>query len=239
VLEDLKQKQDAKSSFFSQVILCSRHMPFRYDNLAYEENRNLIPEEYWLPIPENKELANSKTFHYLNALHYVDAQIGIFLENAAAEGLLDNTIVLLYGDHLGLHKYYPNEAESIAEEYPEYAFVNQSTFNSLPLIIYDPSGTLKGKSFDLPGGQTDIMPTLLYLLGIDQREYPFAMGKNLLNTQRRYTVISNGTVIGTVQDEESVRNILLMYKISETLIKQDYFGYLVEDLRKEEPLPEK
>jgi phosphoglycerol transferase MdoB-like AlkP superfamily enzyme len=221
-LEDLLEKQEQHENFFSQIILCSSHTPFRYDNISAEENRNLIPAEYWLPIPEEEELAESKTFHYLNALHYVDAQIGIFLENAREEGLLEETVVLIYGDHLGLHKYAPNEAERIAEEYPDYAFVNDAYYNSVPLIIYDPSGKTAHQTFPIPGGQSDVMPTLLYLLGVDQGEYVFAMGKVLVNTDRVYTVTSNGTLIGEIPDETTERILKLSYKISDYLVTEEY-----------------
>ena len=222
VLADLQNKKGLQENFFTQIVLCSSHMPFRYDNISAEENRNLIPQEYWLPVPEDERLAESKTFHYLNTLHYVDAQIGIFLENAEQAGLLEDTVVLIYGDHLGLHKYYPSEAESIAEDYPEYAFVNANHYNSIPLIIYDPSGKTEHQTFTIPAGQSDIMPTLLYLLGVDSGEYVFALGKVLVNTDRNYTVTSNGTLIGELPDEQTERILKLAYKISDYLVNSEY-----------------
>ena len=233
VLQDLEKQQGKEEHFFSQIILCSSHTPFRYDNLSNEENRNLIPKEYNLPVPTQKDLAESKTFHYLNALHYVDAQLGLFLEKAEKAGLLEDTVVLIYGDHLGIHKYAPNEAESIAWEYEEYAFLSGEDYHTVPLIIHDPSGNTKSETFTLPGGQSDIMPTLLYLLGVDKEEYPFAMGKVLVNTKRNYTLIANGTVIGTIPNEEAKKTALLMYKISDALIERDHFGDLVKDLRQQ------
>ena len=231
VLEDLSKNKDKNESFFSQIILCSSHTPFRYDNLAKEENRNPIPAEYCLPTPSDRKLAASKTFHYFNGLHYVDAQIGIFLEKAEKEGLLEDTVVLIYGDHLGIHKYFPQDAESVAETYPDYAFINEGEYFSVPLIIHDPSGKTEGKTFDIPGGQSDIMPTLLYLLGAKQEEYAFAMGKVLVNTDKNYTLIANGTIIGDQPDEEVKEILEMMYKVSDYIVERDEFGDLVKDER--------
>jgi hypothetical protein len=116
----------------------------------------------------------------------------------------------------------PEQAERIAEEYPDYAFVNDAYYNSVPLIIYDPSGKTAHQTFPIPGGQSDIMPTLLYLLGVDQGEYVFAMGKVLVNTDRVYTVTSNGTLIGEIPDETTERILKLSYKISDYLVTEEY-----------------
>ena len=233
VLSDLEKQLQGDDHFFTQIILCSSHTPFRYDNLSNEENRNPIPNEYCLPTPSDRVVANSKTFHYLNTLHYVDAQIGIFLEKAEQQGLLEDTVVLIYGDHQGIHKYFPADAENIGEHFEDYAFIEEPEYHSVPLIIYDPSGKTEGKTFEVPGGQSDIMPTLLYLLGVDEKEYSFAMGKVLVNTDKNYALIANGTIIGEAPDEEDIKIIEMMYKISDYIVERDEFGYMVKEEREE------
>ncbi len=216
VIEELTKKTGNGRAFFSHIVLCSSHMPFDYidedlgDRLAFQT--------------EERELKNSKTLAYLNCLRYVDEQIGKFLENAKSAGLLENSVVLIYGDHTGLHKYYPSDAAEIADEYEEFSFVNEEETAAIPLIVYDPSNRTEHRQFDTVGGQVDIMPTLCYLLGMDREDYGFAMGRALVNTSRNYTVLSNGVVIGDGKLNPLYREaIYRMYNTADLIVTLEYY----------------
>lgn len=213
VTDTLTKSLNEGERYFAHVVLCSSHMPFLY---APEEDR-IFSAMY----PEEK---NSKVLGYLDSIHYADRQIGIFLENAEAAGVLENTIVVLYGDHTGLHKYYPQEADAIADRYDELAFLNEDKYSTLPLIVYDPSGTTAHVCCETIGGQIDILPTVMYLVGMEREEYSFAMGKNILNTDRNYTVLSNGTIVGDFDEESEEYEILYrMYNTADLIVKENYF----------------
>ncbi len=175
----------------------------------------------------------------MNCLHYVDAQLGQFLQTAEKEGLLENTVVLIYGDHTGIHKYYPTVAEKLAEENQEYAFLNSEEYYTVPLIIYDPSGATAHQTVDTIGGQIDILPTLLYLLGVPKEDYAFAMGRVLLNTERNYTVLSNGAIVGELDRNAPEYDIVYrMYETADMIVYNNYFGFhIAPDIfrKKEEP----
>ena len=82
----------------------------------------------------------------------------------------------------------------------------------------------ESKKFDTIGGQIDVMPTLLYALGVDSSVYEnTALGRNLLNTNRNFAVLTNGTVKGfnlTQEEEDMIKNSL---DISDKIITSDYF----------------
>ena len=64
----------------------------------------------------------------------------------------------------------------------------------VPLIIHIP-GYEDGEEIDTYGGQIDIMPTTLHLLGIDTRSYAL-MGQDLLSHEKNETIVfRNGNVI--------------------------------------------
>ena len=64
----------------------------------------------------------------------------------------------------------------------------------VPLIIHIP-GSEDGEEIDTYGGQIDIMPTTLHLLGIDTRSYAL-MGQDLLSHEKNETIVfRNGNVI--------------------------------------------
>ncbi len=233
-LEKLILKKEQNGKFFSQIILCSSHTPFEY---ILEK----MPEGKLPIVPEEKALQKNKVISYFNCLHYVDAQIGKFLENAEREGLLENSIVLIYGDHTGIHKYNPLECIDIAEKYEELAFIEEEEYPTIPLIIYDPSGQTEHTEIETLGGQVDIMPTLCYLLGMEREEYSFAMGRVLLNTGRNCTILPNGTMIGQVS-EDAEEMLYRMYNTADFIVKKGYFKRISEsetsDGVREDALPE-
>ena len=68
------------------------------------------------------------------------------------------------------------------------------------------------------------MPTILYLLGIDNDKYiNTAMGRNLLNTNRSYAIINDGTVKGDNLSEKDIEIIKSSQELSDKIIRADYF----------------
>lgn len=194
--------------FYAHTITLSNHGPFD------------LPSEL-RQLSLDPELNVSELGGYFESVHYTDAQIGIFLKNLDKEGLLDNSIVVITGDHTGVHKYYNDSVNTLTNKEDWYLDTGNHT---VPFIIYDKS--LKTpKTFDTIGGQIDIMPSMLYLLGADSNKYKdTAFGRNLLNTNRSFAVITNGTVKGTdltAGEEKLIGNSL---ELSDKMIRADYLN---------------
>ena len=108
---------------------------------------------------------------YASELQYVDTEAGKILDAFRTRGLLDNTIVIVHGDHgeeFGEHggKFH---ASSVYEEQLRVAFVVR-----LPPRLHVP----RGQKLDIPVSLLDLTPTLLDLLGIKRPE-PLA-GRSLV-----------------------------------------------------------
>ncbi len=155
---------------------------------------------------------------YFQSVNYADKQIGRFIENLDREGVLDNTIIVVYGDHNGVHKYYADEVSKLNNQEPWWD--NQGR---VPLIIY--SKNLDGKEIKTIGGQIDILPTLVYTLGLEKDLYQnAAMGRNLLNTKKSFSLLNDGTIIGRENlSTEDIKHIEQSFDISEKLIRSNYF----------------
>ena len=109
---------------------------------------------------------------------------------------MDNTIVVIYGDHGGIHKYYIDELKDIeldGDWWQEYE-------KQIPFVVY--GNEMPSETIDTIGGHTDIVPTVAYLLDIDTNNT--TMGRNLLNTKRNATIIKGGEVIGYVSDDDRI-----------------------------------
>lgn len=172
-----------------------------------------IAEKYReLDLPT--ELDQNRLGGYFQSINYADKQIGLFFELLEEKNLLDNTIVVIYGDHGGVHKYYMEDVEASNFEGDWW----QEKDNKVPLIIC--GSDIPSKIVESYGGQIDIMPTVSYLMGLDTKGYQ--MGRNLLNTNRDATVIKGGIVVGNPSEEEE-EMLKKAYDIADKIIKNNYY----------------
>ncbi|MDK0796352.1 LTA synthase family protein [Clostridium perfringens] len=198
--------KELKQPFYAFTVTLTSHGPFD------------LPKEY-RELKLSPELDENVLGGYFQSIHYTDAKIGMFIESLKKDGLLDNTVIAIEGDHTGPHKYYNSKIESLSN--PESWWLDNGN-HTVPLIIYNPNIKTPVKD-DVYGGQIDIMPTLLYLLGVDNNVYQnTALGRNLLNTKRSYAVLTDKTIKGELTDKEKeiVGNVL---DLSDKMIRADYF----------------
>ena len=202
--------ENVKEPFYAYTVTSTSHEPFQ------------MPEKF-------KKLNLSKDFDktimggYFQSVNYADRQIGAFVDQLDKEGLLDNTIIAIYGDHNGVHKYFGDQVAKIT---PQESWWNND--HRLPLIIY--SKGMNGKVISTNGGQIDLLPTLAYTLGIDGNKYEgTSIGRNLLNTNRSYALLNDGTIKGketlTKKETDMVKD---SFSISDDLVRAN----AVKDLMK-------
>ena len=119
----------------------------------------VVPERY-------RQQFHQEGHPMYTCIRYVDHALQHFFHTASQMPWFQNTLFVITADHT-------NHTER-----PEYA--NTLGNHSVPIILYDPSGTLPRGMSDAVAQQTDIMPTLLGIL-----HYPnpyLAYGIDLLAT---------------------------------------------------------
>lgn len=203
--QQAEKVKDIKAPFFSMIPTATSHGPF------------YIPDEYKM-LNLTKEQNENRLGEYFQMMKYLDTQIGHYLDIMNKQGQLDNTVFVIFGDHGGVHKYYNHMIIDAPFEGDWW----QEDKMTLPLIIYSPNGlVLKSEVY---GGLVDVMPTILYTLGI---EVDGLMGRNLLNTERNATVYTNRlkerTIVGEVTSEEEKQRLLEAYDVSRIIIKDKYY----------------
>lgn len=194
-----------KSPFYTFLVTLTSHGPFD------------LPKEY-RELKLNEELDKTKMGGYFQSIHYVDKHLGLFLDKLESKGMLENTVVAIYGDHTGIHKYYDDEVNKMINKENWWSDNNWR----IPLIIY--SKGLMGEEIKTIGGQVDLLPTLAYTMGIDGEKYEnTALGRNLLNTKRSFAVLSDGKYVGEksndLEEQEAVKGL----EIADKLIRSNYF----------------
>jgi iduronate 2-sulfatase len=106
------------------------------------------------PIPE--DFAKTLRHGYYACVSYTDAQIGRLLDALDKEGLAENTVVVLWGDHgwqLGDHGLW-------------HKHTNFELATRAPLIVKQPKQKTTGQSCNVPVEFVDVYPTLADLCGL-------------------------------------------------------------------------
>ncbi len=116
--------------------------------------------------------------NYLNSAAYTDYAIGQLIQELKDDGIYDNSVIALYGDHLGLTKSDDEIKKSVSRFLgKEYDY---DTMMNIPLIITVPGADREvNQTVSISGGQLDFLPTIAYLMGFESLDTVY-LGHNLL-----------------------------------------------------------
>lgn len=162
--------------YYSFLITLSSHFP--YDDVNNYGKFDVGPYEGTL-------LGN-----YLKSIHYTDAQLGMFFDELDKEGILKDSVVVLYGDHYAIPKDYMSELAKFFNK-ESLSDLQWIKLQKVPMMIHFPDGSNKGVNSIL-GGQMDIYPTICNLFDIPIKDL---MGKDLFNSKKGNVVFRDGSFI--------------------------------------------
>lgn len=103
--------------------------------------------------------------NYIHAAHYVDRALGSFKKKMEAEGLWDDTIVVMYGDHDAGITLTDNDRSLLGMD--NNAFTEWNMKKGIAYFVHAP-GQTKGETIEHPVGQADTAPTVLSWLGLER-----------------------------------------------------------------------
>lgn len=159
--------------FYAFMVALTSHIP--YDIPAQEKRLNL--EGYEDPLLQN----------YYHTIHYVDAAVGLMVDQLKEKGTWDDSIIVFYGDHdSGLTA---PEDEMAQKADADSAVELLALDRAVPLFIKHPE-LREGRTVKESGGQSDIAPTVLHLLGMTPS---YMLGTPLLDGEPNLTVFRDGS----------------------------------------------
>lgn len=164
--EELERIRRSGRPFYAQVISMTAHHPF---TLPEEKHRITLPEQ----------LRDTMVGHYILAQNYADYALGLFFAELKLRGLWDNSLIVVYGDHVGLPKTSLHDGERELLETMTGRPYDYRDMLNVPLIIAAPGATHPAV-FKQVGGQVDLLPTIANLLGLSL-EGQLHFGRDLLN----------------------------------------------------------
>lgn len=223
---------DLSKPFMSFITTVTSHQP--YNGSGYgKAYLDLFPEEY----PDELK-------YYMSKLKVVDNAIGILLEGLESLNILDDTVIVLFGDHYP----YAIEPDTLNLEL-DYDATLDSNADQVPLIIYN--SELEEKEFLQYTSYINLTPTLanLFNLKFDSRLY---MGLDALSREYDSLVIfpdgswknANAYYNASTSkisyytknmytDEEILAinsKVRLKLEMSSLAIRRNYFSYLNKSL---------
>ncbi|SFE11587.1 Phosphoglycerol transferase MdoB [Paenibacillus catalpae] len=163
--DELARMQQTGQPFYAQLISMSGHHPFR------------IPEsKYKMELPERYK--DTLVGDYIESQNYADYALGQFIDELKKNGVWDNSVIVLYGDHQGLPIYsLDNDEKKLMKEIYGRDYTLPDMMN-IPLIMSVPNEP--HQEFPQVGGQSDIFPTLSNLIGVSIKDQVH-FGQDLLN----------------------------------------------------------
>ena len=195
-LIDAIAKRDKTKPFMSFFFFESTHARYEFPESSIIATPYLKDVNYWGMSreslkPQIGELKN----RYTNAAHWVDVQMGRVVASLEQQGMLDNTIIIITGDH--------------GEEFMEKgfwghnsSFVEEQTHT--PFVMWVPG--ISHKEINRLTSHLDVSATLLPLLGAPKDVNSYGLGANLLeNSVRKFIVVSDWHSISVLTDDMKYR----------------------------------
>ncbi|MDG1481066.1 MAG: sulfatase [Myxococcota bacterium] len=191
-------------AFFLWVHLFDPHAPYEspdHDFSPPTDGEPLTLPQYWPPPHRAITSTEWLTEAYRAEIRYTDALIGELLDTLDAQGLTDNTIVVLTADH----------GESLTEH--DYLFDHGDFLYDaslkVPLIVAAPGNTA-GHRIGCQVSSLDVTPTVLGLLGISDGIERFGVdrGRELSGGDCDEEAVISTTIGGRFMENPPVDNSL-------------------------------
>ncbi len=206
----IKKINKKEAPFYGLLITLTNHTPFSdivkrelvdFDvDIKYEQ---LNEETEEMEIISAPYLEKTKIGNYFKSVHYADEALGQFLNDLDQTGLLENTVIVLYGDHDAklkkseynkFYNYDPYTDSIISEDDPNYRLVDYYEMEAnkkVPFIIWSKNDKL-AKEITQVMGMYDIGPTLGNMFGFKN---PYALGNDIFSIDNNVVIFPNGNWI--------------------------------------------
>ncbi|WP_435414801.1 LTA synthase family protein [Polaribacter aestuariivivens] len=208
--KELQKLHEQEKPFVAYIQTASNHMPFTVPD----------EKETFKPLNESDisedllDKSGFKSVAQLNALRYLDFNVGRFLKRAKKSGYYHNTIFVFFGDH--------NTAMKRTDLYSKEFDLNIQ-LQHVPFLIHAPK-FVKPKVINKNGKLIDLFPTVASLAKINYTNY--TLGNNLLDTTQTnttsfvYLSINGEPAVGLLKDslyysKTNVTNTTGLYNLNQ------------------------
>ena len=240
VLSIIDNKTSNGEHFMTWLTTVSAHQPYTVSSIQGDKYFNMTKGTAY-PTDIRR---------FMSKLKIQDDGLGILLDGLEKRGILDDTVIVLYGDH------YPyGISKSNINKVLDYNTSNNMNAERVPFVIYNP--TIEPKTFTEYTSYINILPTLanLFNLDYDPRLY---LGDDLLSEDyESITIFADGSWKNeiayynakknkvtyftdkqyTAEELSSINNsVTTKLSISNSAIKSNYFNHLGDALNSKQSI---
>lgn len=203
----LKGIKESKEPFYGKIITLTNHSPFdqidKYGDFDVTLSYEYI-NDYGKTVKgisnylEGREMGN-----YLKSAHYADEALGELFELLQNNGILENTVIVLYGDHEAripksefnyMYNYDPVTDSILSEDDERFiSFENYKyeLIKNTPLIIWNNELNYTDIIEDVMG-MYDLLPTLANMFNFS---YKYSMGNDIFSNSKKIVIFPNGNFL--------------------------------------------
>ena len=230
-------KNNDSDNFMAWLTTVSSHQPYYYSSTEGDKYLDLY-KDLDLRIDLKR---------YKSKLKILDNALGILLDGLESQGILDDTVIVMYGDH------YPyGLSTSTINTVLDYDTSVDFESERVPFVIYN--SKLESKTFKEYTSYINLLPTIANLFGIDYDPRLY-VGSDILSDDYKSLVVfadgswknevayynaSKGTVeyfgdkVYTLEEVQEInQRVDTKMKMSSLAIKNNYFNYLYSNLYQE------
>lgn len=199
--DSIKYLEHMQQPFYVKFLTLSNHFPFEID----DANKSF----------EAADTGDSSVNNYFVTAHYLDQALQEFFDYLHKSGLYDNSVIILYGDHYGISDTRNVKlAPLLGKSASDWNSFDDVQMQRVPFMIHIPGDNNGGVQHQY-GGEIDVLPTLLHLLGINSEKY-IQFGTDLFSPEHNQAVAfrndnfitPNYTVIGNTIYENSTGKVI-------------------------------
>ncbi|MBR2708570.1 MAG: LTA synthase family protein [Bacilli bacterium] len=247
IIKKISEKQD---NYYGTLLMLTNHTPFE----GLEETTDLDLTYKYTKKDEtsgeeteviNNYLKDTTLGKYFTTAHYADEALGEFIEELDEASLLDDLVIVIYGDHdakikRGEYDYYYNynpETDSKRStddpEYKEFTKYDYELNRKVPFIIWTKDEELKkkiNKEITTVTGMYDVFPTLSNMFGVKNSKY--SLGHDVFSTDDHFVIFPKGNWITDKMYYDSQNNEAITLDENAT-ISSDYIENYTKRAEKE------
>ena len=235
-LQDIKENNE---KFYTTLIMLSNHTPFADLDLMDEFETSVTYELGNQTIVANP-IKDTMLEDYFRSVHYADQAIGELINYLDTSGLLEDTVLVIYGDHEAridkeeydlLYNYNPLTEElynNADKNYIEYNKYDYEIDKKVPFIIWTKDEEFN-QEVTIPMGMIDVLPTLGNMLNIHS---DYQLGTDIFNIKNgdNMVVFTDASYITSKMYYSSQKNEI--YSINNQAVEEKYVEEFSEKANK-------
>lgn len=201
-VEKIKEISATGQPFYGTLIMLTNHTPFdevdKYGEFDLSVTVNVDGEEVTRNYLDDTKLGN-----YIRSVHYADEALGELVQMLDEAGILENTVLVLYGDHdarlakkeyINLYNYDPYTDTYFTksdENYRSVSYYDYELLRRVPFIIWTKNNKYVD-TIDTVMGMYDVMPTLGNMFNFYNK---YQLGHDIFSVDENIVIFPNGNFL--------------------------------------------